>query len=118
MVDQDGINKFLGYFKKCVTEKGLLLIRRQKNIETITKLGLTLLDIRKEILKLDYTDYISGPKEDRDFPGEVWEFGKLIECEDVYIKLKLKTGSKPVCISFHLFEREARYPFKKKGESK
>jgi hypothetical protein len=118
MVDQDGINKFLGYFKKCVTEKGLLLIQRQKNIETITKLGLTLLDIRKEILKLDYKDYISGPKEDRDFPGEVWEFGKLIEYEDVYIKLKLKTGDKPVCLSFHRFEREAKYPFKKKGQFK
>ena len=87
-------------------------------METITKLGLTLLDVRKEILKLDYTDYIAGPKDDRDFPGEVWEFGRLIEMEDIYIKLKLKAGSNPVCLSFHLFERAAKYPFKKKGESK
>ena len=73
MIDQDSINKFLGCFKKSVTEKGLLLIQRHKNLETITKLGLTLRDICKEILTLDYRDYISGPKEDRDFPGGVRE---------------------------------------------
>jgi len=118
MADQDEVNKFLGNFKKCMTDKGLLLIPRPKNMETITNLGLTLLDVRKEILKLDHMDYISGPKEDRDFPGEVWEFGKLIEMEDVYIKLKLKTSSKPVCLSFHFFERDVKYPFKTKGGSK
>jgi len=118
MADRDEINKFLGNFKKCMTEKGLLLIRRSKNMETITQLGLTLLDVRKEVFKLNYTDYIAGPKDDRDFPGQVWEFGKLIETEDIYIKLKLKTGSKPVCLSFHFFERDAQYPFKKKGEPK
>ena len=87
---------------------------RHKNTETLTELGFTKIDVQNEIMRLNSTDYIDGPKQDRDFPGEVWEFGKIIHHEEIYIKLKIREGREAVCISFHHAAEEIRYPFKSK----
>jgi len=44
--------------------------------------------------------------------GDIWKFGKIINKENIYIKIKLTPENKPVCISFHYPERELRYFFK------
>jgi len=112
--DKDAVNKFLGNFKRLFGKRGLnILWSRNKNKETITKLGFTRLDVIDEILKLTHIDYIDGPKTDIDnnFPGKIWEFGKIINCEEIYIKLKIN-NDEPFCFSFHFPEKKMVYPFK------
>ena len=106
------MNRFLGNFKTLVTQRGLLVIPRKRNSDTIVEIGFTLLDVQNEILRLEYKDYIAGPLQDSDRPGELWEFGKKIQHETVYVKLKLARGIKPICLSFHFPEREVSYYFK------
>lgn len=112
MASQVDVNKFLCTFKKLAGQCGIKIALRQKNKKTLEELGFHLLDVQNEILTLESTDYLDGPKPDRDFPGDIWEFGKTIEHEDVYIKLKVSKSGQPVCISFHIAEQPIIYPFK------
>jgi hypothetical protein len=78
--------------RDCIDNKRLILINRDKNTETMLKLGFTKINVFEEIRKLEYTDYSSGPERDRDkkFEGEFWIFGKEIKGLEIYIKFKLK----------------------------
>lgn len=104
------VTVFLKEFKKIVTnERGLDVIDRRENLNALIMLGLTKANCKHEILNLNVSDYCSGPKPDQDRPGEIWEFGKIIDGKEIYIKLKIaKIGSDRIakCISFH----QARYP--------
>lgn len=92
------------------------VIPREKNNNALLELGLIPKIRQEEIFSLTYKDYVGGPKEDKDEPGEVWEFGKMVEGTEIYIKLKLfitesgKNSAK--CLSFHKAERPLTYPFK------
>jgi hypothetical protein len=78
----------------------------------------------QEILSLSPTDYIGGPKPDKNRPGQVWEFGKIITGMEIYIGLKIARTDKvqiAKCLSFHLAEHALRFPLKqdrKGGEGK
>jgi hypothetical protein len=104
------VSAFLTEFKLIMTDgRGLDVIPRQANQNALLSLGLTERNRREEILSLSVTDYCSGPKQDKDQPGSVWEFGKSVSGKEVYIKLKIAEvkGTKIAkCISFH----EAAYP--------
>ena len=101
---------FLKEFKEIVTrERGLDVIDRRENLNALLSLGLTKSNCKHEILNLTVNDYCDGPKPDQDRPGEIWEFGNIIDGKEIYIKLKIaKIGTERIakCISFH----EARYP--------
>ena len=114
MTSQSDVNKFLGIFKKIVSQRGILVVKREKNLNTLAELGLPIMEVQNEILRLEATDYVDGPNPDRDFPGEVWKFGKIIDHEEIYIKGKLRGGKEAVCISFHHAAEQMRYPFKSK----
>jgi len=58
------VNKFLGIFKKSVTKHGLTTLRRPKNLDTLTEMGFTFLDVQNEIMKLTYKDFVAGPKQE------------------------------------------------------
>jgi len=107
---------FLKEFKFIVTGgRGLDVIPRKKNIEALLELGITKRIRKSEILSLSKEDYYSGPKPDKDLPGDVWEFGKTINAEDVYIKLKIAdTGTERIakCISFHKAKFPLVFPLK------
>lgn len=112
---KDDVNKFLGNFKRLIQIHSLdILWSREKNKETITALGFSRLDVIDEIKKLTYIDYSGGPRNDENdkYPGKIWEFGKIIQCKEIYIKLKLK-NDKPLCMSFHFPEVTINYPLKK-----
>lgn len=67
------------------------------------------------LLGLSVADYCEGPLDDRDFPGELWVFGKVIEGKEIYIKLKLagSQSSRLVrVISFHQARESLYYPYK------
>jgi hypothetical protein len=109
------INKFLGTFKNLVHKRGITIPDREKNLKTLEEMGLTKYDIQTELMKLVCEDYIDGPNQDHDpgYPGEIWEFGKKINSEEIYIKLKIASNDKPVCLSFHHTEKQINYFFKK-----
>jgi len=60
-------------------------------------------------------NYYDGPKQDRDRPGKVWEFGKKIDGNEIYIKLKIAEVNNEKlakCISFHKANSPLSFPLK------
>lgn len=125
-IKKEHIGNFLKKFKKIASEgRGIDLVSRRKNLDSLVSLGLTKRNCKDEILRLSVSDYCDGPKPDRDKPGEVWEFGKTIGSRAVYIKLKIaQAGTERIakCLSFHVADYPLRFPFrdtiKKGGDEK
>jgi len=114
------IVNFLKEFKKIATEgRGIDFISRRKNLDSLVKLGLTKRNCKEEILSLSVAEYCGGPEPDKDRPGEIWEFGKLIGNREVYIKLKIaQVGKEKIakCLSFHVAEYPLSFPFREDSE--
>lgn len=108
------VASFLKEFKKIATKgRGIDFISRSKNIDSLLKLSLTKKNAREEILSLSVADYCGGPEPDKNKPGEIWEFGKLVEGKEVYIKLKIaQVGQEKIakCLSFHVAEYPLCFP--------
>jgi len=113
---------FLKEFKEIVTKgRGLDIVDRQDNINSLLKLGLTKKHCKEEIISLSVEDYYKGPKPDKDRGGTVWEFGKKINEDEIYIKLKIyEVNSEKFakCISFHKANLPLSFPLKGKNEKK
>jgi hypothetical protein len=103
-------------FKQVVTGgSGLDLVPRAGSIETLRFLGLTKRNLEEILLGLSVADFCAGPKQDRDRPGEIWEFGKNLDGNEVYIKLKVaNVGGVKIakCISFHIATYPLTCPYK------
>lgn len=87
--------------------------QRDKNICTLTVLGLLPEDVFQILLELTPQNYYRGPSTDynTDEADCIWEFGVMIEQREIYIKLKL-TENFVKNISFHFAKRELTFPFK------
>lgn len=119
MDKHEEVKQFLQAVKETITNpvfgEGWVLIRRQQNQDCLLKLGFKYGDIKGTLLSLSVEDFCEGPCRDRDQPGELWIFGKTIENNVIYIKLKLACfGSlkKVRVISFHFAESTLNYPFR------
>jgi len=91
----------------------------EKNLETLAKLEMTIEDVKKEILSLSVMDYCAGPLKDTRIRGDVWIFKRIVQGEDIYIKLKLwgdKRDTEVRVLSFHVADRPLLYYFKKKAK--
>jgi hypothetical protein len=111
---------FLFQFKE-FAQKKLSFAERDKTLDTIARLGITIQQAKEEILGLTYEDYYMGPIPDTDSKkgGEYWEFGKLICGQEIFIKLKtVSEYGAAICFSFHIPERQIEYPFKRREERK
>jgi hypothetical protein len=100
-------------------EKGWVLVSRAENNACILQLGLKMRDIEDTFLGLSVEDYCDGPCDDLDAKGEVWIFGKVIDNQAIYIKIKLASLStlKMVrVISFHFAQRALSYPLRPEEE--
>lgn len=64
------------------------------------------------IRHLTVNDYSSGPDKDRDKPGFVWIFGKVIDSKMFYLKIKIKKDVLVLCISFHNAQYDINFPHK------
>lgn len=104
------INSFLKDFRKLMSQPEIFLfVNRRFNF---TSLGLTLEQAKYEILTLKYTHYDRGPSPDHRGDGtEVWEFGKPVEDEMAYIKLKIEDDICK-CISFKSSNGPFTLPYK------
>ena len=76
---------FLFQFKE-FAQSNFRFAEREKSLDTIARLGITLQQAKEEILGLTYEDYYRGPIPDKDRKGEeFWEFGKTISGVHVFI---------------------------------
>jgi hypothetical protein len=123
-IGKQEIRDFLEAVKQTITDPvtrydGWLLVKRTESVECITELGLTLTDVRDAILGLSVADYCAGPLQDRDMPGDLWVFGKVMEDREIYIKLKLARIG-PVkrvrIVSFHPAKESLCYPHRPEKE--
>ena len=112
-VERWKVTLFLSQFKE-FTQNVFSFYPRQESLDTITRLGITIPQAKKEILGLTYEDYYRGPIPDKDHKGEeFWEFGKIICGEEIFIKLKtVSKHSVAVCFSFHIPGETIEYPYK------
>jgi hypothetical protein len=94
-------------------QNGIYVIPRAKNQQALADLELTRKNRSDIILSLSVADYCRGPESDRDRPGYIWEFGKIVDGKPVYIKLKIADtdgGQIARCISFHAAEFPHSFP--------
>ncbi|MCF0108945.1 MAG: type II toxin-antitoxin system MqsR family toxin [Erysipelotrichaceae bacterium] len=81
-------------------------IPRKKNMLSLARNGMTVIDALMVLESVSVDDYYKGPKQDFDAtrPGEIWEFKKAINRNVFYIKLKIAAddGEEVLkCIGFH-----------------
>jgi hypothetical protein len=106
---------FLKEFKQLVQDEKFYPVPRSVNQQALLNLGLSKQTQKDEIISLTVEDYCSGPNPDRDLPGQIWVFGKVIKGQEVYIKLKIaEIGSEKIakCISFHPADQQLCFPYK------
>lgn len=115
MVSEEEVVQFLKEVKKLLREGKWTFIPRQKNMEGIAQLGLTIPLAKREIMTLSLKHYDRGPLIDNDRPGHVWEFIKNIDTQEAYIKLKINQQG-CVCISFHPSGGPKTLPFARDKE--
>ena len=119
------VESFLKEFKAAMNSAGIVIIDREKNLQGMFDLEVNP-RLREKVLKaLKVKDYFRGPSTESGRVGEAWEFGKLVNGKEAYIKVSMglaKTAAaqkevavpqKVICISFHLAEKPITYPFKK-----
>lgn len=93
---------FLSTAKRLVKSNNLVVVPRDKNKRTLWMLGISLVDIEETILDLTMEDFVLGPVEDRDYPGENLYIFKTERFDELlYIKLKLENNQLK-CLSFHI----------------
>jgi hypothetical protein len=109
----DEVKKFIVDIKIAILSKNIIFVSRKDK----TKITFSKKMVIEELNRLTYENYHKGPEGDRNFSqGEVWVFGKEINSEQIYIKLKLqsKRGLSFIkIISFHPATYDMVLPFKK-----
>ena len=107
------ITFFLKLFKE-FAQSNFYFVDRKKSLDCLAYLGITVPQAKNEIMSLTYEDYHRGPLPDRGTTGgELWEFGKRIKGEEIFIRLKVVLQyNMAKCQSFHIAERPLKYPYK------
>lgn len=100
------ITAYLAQVKKLLSIGKYDFVPRRKNMQALAQHGITITDVRSEILGLVVSDYYQGPKQDYDpnRPGDIWEFKKDIDGKQFYVKVKIvqENGEDILkCMSFH-----------------
>ena len=82
-----------------------IIVRRAKNIEFMREYGLNIEDVKNIIRGLTVEDCFAGPEEDRNqkYEGSIFKFRPLFENTELYIKIRLESTEKSVCLSVHEF---------------
>lgn len=113
--NKEEVASFLKDARSLIDAGEVLIVKRTINLQDIADIGLTMKGVKQELCDLTEDNYSKGPELDRDFPGDIWVFGKKIIDQEVYIKLKIdKMGknTKLTCISFHIAKYKIDYPYK------
>ena len=82
-----------------------IIVRTKKNIEFMREYSLTNENVKDIVRQLSVSDCFSGPEEDRDpqYKGWIFKFNPLFEDTKLYIKIRVESTEKSVCLSVHEF---------------
>lgn len=82
-----------------------IIVRTKKNIEFMREYGLSNEDVKSIIRGLSVEDCYAGPEKDRDsnYEGWIFKFNPLFEETKLYIKIRIESTEKSVCLSVHEF---------------
>ena len=82
-----------------------IIIRTKKNIEFMRDYSLNNEDIKDIIRKLSVDDCFAGPEKDRNtqYDGWIFKFDPLFEDTKLYIKIRVESTEKSICLSVHEF---------------
>lgn len=82
-----------------------IIVRTKKNIEFMREYGLTFEDIKNIIKELSIEDCFAGPEEDRNpqYKGWIFKFSPMFENTKLYIKIRIESIEKSICLSVHEF---------------
>ncbi len=114
MTTKNQVQQFLKDFKQKLDVFSIIYLDRDKNRNALLELGITELQRLENIKSLKPENFHSGPNKDTNDPNmpEYWEFGKMVNDKEVYIKINMGTRNNPViCMSFHIAEHKISYPF-------
>lgn len=115
MTTKNIVELFLKEFKIKLSIWNILILNRDKNMETLLALEFNLNDCIQVLENLRIEDFSEGPNKDLIFnAADMWVFGKIIKQKEVYIKITMGPINQSVlCISFHFSDYPMSYPFKK-----
>lgn len=82
-----------------------VIVRTKKNVEFMREYSLNNDDIKDIIRELSVDDYFAGPEKDRNpqYEGWIFKFSPLFEGTKLYIKIRVESTEKSVCLSVHEF---------------
>lgn len=82
-----------------------IIVRTKKNIEFMRDYSLNNEDIKNIIRSLSVDDCYAGPEKDRDpqYEGWIFKFNPVFEDTKLYIKIRIESTDKSVCLSVHEF---------------
>lgn len=115
MVTKYEVQQFLNDFKTKLEIFDIIFTNRDKNQQALLELEITPDERKNYIKSLKAEDYFNGPTEDTFNPvmPHYWEFGINVKGKEVYVKINMGTeNNEVICLSFHIAEREIKYPFK------
>ena len=82
-----------------------VIVRTKKNVEFMREYSLNNDDIKDIIRELSVDDCFAGPEKDRapQYEGWIFKFSPLFEGTKLYIKIRIESTEKSVCLSVHEF---------------
>ncbi|MBR6688597.1 MAG: type II toxin-antitoxin system MqsR family toxin [Clostridia bacterium] len=82
-----------------------IIRRRKKNVEFMREYSLTDEDVKNIVRSLTVKDCFKGPEKDRDeeYEGFLFFFCPMFEGIKLYIKIRIESDEKSVCLSVHEF---------------
>lgn len=82
-----------------------IIVRTKKNVDFMREYSLTDEDVKDIVRQLSVEDCFSGPEEDRDpnYEGWIFKFNPMFENNRLYIKIRVESLEKSVCLSVHEF---------------
>lgn len=118
---RQSIVEFLTSFKVAMEYGQFCLKHRDKNLQALVDLGLTIVAMKEVLAELAVENYVAGPvPDDTDDTKQVWTFGYDLNGKEIFIKLRLsfvpgKKGFFTATVwSFHEAEHKLRYPYGEK----
>ena len=115
LLTKEDVQRFLEQFHSNMKVFGIIYRDdRGKNKKALEELEIVPSYRKVVIENLTVDDYVDGPVVDTlNKLGEMWVFGTDVNGREVYIKIMISEfNGQTICISFHLAEKQLKYPFK------
>ncbi|GAA4022476.1 hypothetical protein GCM10022386_01720 [Flavobacterium cheonhonense] len=115
MATKAEVDRFLREVREKIAIFDIAFRPRDKNTQALLDLGISPNDRLKYIMGLSSDNYYRGPSHDTHDTSrpDYYEFGIMINGQEVYIKISLGLDNKRVdCMSFHVAEDVITYPLK------